>query len=94
MLIIGCDYHARYQQIALLDTNTGELLEHQLEHPGPVRSFYASLPRGARVGMEASGPAQWFERLLAECGHESFCFSKKLWGGSLPDLPASNGNAR
>ena len=24
MLIIGCDFHSRFQQIALLDTETGE----------------------------------------------------------------------
>jgi len=27
MLIIGCDFHTRYQQIAMMDTGTGELLE-------------------------------------------------------------------
>jgi len=26
MLIIGCDFHTRYQQIAMVDTATGELL--------------------------------------------------------------------
>jgi hypothetical protein len=25
MLIIGCDFHSRFQQIAMLDTETGEL---------------------------------------------------------------------
>ena len=27
MLIIGCDLHTRYQQIAMLDKETGELVE-------------------------------------------------------------------
>ena len=27
MLIIGCDFHTRYQQIAMLDEATGELIE-------------------------------------------------------------------
>jgi hypothetical protein len=27
MMIIGCDLHTCYQQIAMLDTETGELLE-------------------------------------------------------------------
>jgi hypothetical protein len=27
MLIIGCDFHTRYQQIALVDNVTGELTE-------------------------------------------------------------------
>jgi hypothetical protein len=25
MIIIGCDFHPRYQQIAMMDTETGEL---------------------------------------------------------------------
>jgi hypothetical protein len=32
MLIIGCDFHTRYQQIAMLDTENGELVERRLEH--------------------------------------------------------------
>ncbi len=32
MIIIGCDFHARMQQIAMLDTETGELIEKRLEH--------------------------------------------------------------
>jgi hypothetical protein len=31
MKIIGCDLHTRYQQIAMVDTETGELLERRLE---------------------------------------------------------------
>ena len=27
MLIIGCDYHPSFQQIAFVDTDTGELQE-------------------------------------------------------------------
>jgi hypothetical protein len=30
MMIIGCDLHTRYQQIAMLDT--GEWVERRLEH--------------------------------------------------------------
>ena len=32
MLIIGCDFHSRFQQIAMLDTETGEVIERRLEH--------------------------------------------------------------
>ena len=32
MMIIGCDLHTRYQQIAMVDTETGELVERRLEH--------------------------------------------------------------
>jgi hypothetical protein len=27
MIIIGCDFHTRYQQIAMMDDSTGELVE-------------------------------------------------------------------
>jgi hypothetical protein len=32
MLIIGCDFHTRTQQMALLDTETGKVVEGRLEH--------------------------------------------------------------
>ena len=35
MMIIGCDLHTRYQQVAMVDTETGELLERRLEGAGP-----------------------------------------------------------
>lgn len=51
MWIIGCDIHSRYQQIAAVDTETGEMVERRLNHQADeVRNFYASLPAGARVG--------------------------------------------
>jgi transposase len=82
MRIIGCDFHPRYQQIAMMDTETGELVERRLEHEnGEARAFYSSLPKAARVGMEATGYAQWFERMLAEQGHE-------LWIGHASEIRA------
>jgi transposase len=70
-LIIGCDFHPGYQQIAMLDEQTGEIVEKALSHGSKeeVRKFYASLPRPAEVGIEASGQSQWFERLLQAQGH-------------------------
>ena len=70
--IIGCDFHPGYQQIAMLDTQTGEVVEQSLAHENKeeVRKFYAGLPGPARVGIEASGSSQWFERLLVELGHQ------------------------
>jgi transposase len=71
MLIIGCDFHSRFQQIALLDTETGEVEERRLEHEnGEARVFYAELREPALVGIESMGYTQWFEELLAEFGHE------------------------
>jgi len=81
-MIIGCDFHPRYQQIAMMDTETGELVERRLEHEnGEAREFYASLPKGTLVGMEATGYSQWFERMLAELGHE-------LWIGHASEIRA------
>ena len=55
MLIIGCDFHSRFQQIAMLDPQTGEMIERRLEHEnGEARKFYAGLATPARVGMEAN----------------------------------------
>lgn len=70
MLIIGCDYHPSFQQIAMLDESTGELTGHRLAHPAEAEAFYRGLSGRVRVGIEASGNALWFERLLAELGHE------------------------
>ena len=71
MLIIGCDLHTRYQVMAMLESETGETWTRRLQHEnGEARAFYASLPAPARVGIEATGYTQWFERLMAELGHE------------------------
>src|SRR5713101_1374264 len=57
MLIIGCDFHTRYQQIAMVDNVTGELTERRLDHEnGEASTFYRSLPKPVRVGIEATGP--------------------------------------
>ena len=63
MLIIGCDYHPGFQQIAFVDTETGEVDERRLIHRQEAEQFYGTLKeRRVRVGMEASGHARWFER--------------------------------
>jgi transposase len=71
MRIIGCDLHARQQAVAMLDTETGELMEMTLTHEGNnVREFYSRLPRPVRVGIEATGSMQWFVNLMEELGIE------------------------
>ncbi len=65
MKIVGCDLHTRYQQIAMLEEETGELVERRLEHEnGEARAFYAELSRPVRVGIEATGHTRWFGRML------------------------------
>jgi transposase len=71
MIIIGCDFHTRMQQIAMINTETGELTERQLEHEGEqARSFYADLKEPALVGIESTGYTRWFAEMLSELGHE------------------------
>jgi transposase len=67
MRIIGCDLHARQQTIAMLETDTGELVERTLEHDGEVvGEFYAALPGPVLVGIEATGSMHWFLKLMEE----------------------------
>jgi len=83
MKIVGCDLHTRYQQIAMLDDETGELIECRLEHAnGEAKEFYTQLTGPVRVGIEATGHTRWFERLLAGLGHE-------LWVGDAARIRAS-----
>ena len=52
MIIVGCDYHPGFQQIAYVDTETGELQERRLRHREEAEKFYRDLAvarsRGAR----------------------------------------------
>jgi transposase len=82
MLIIGCDYHPSFQQIAFVDTESGELGERRLVHREEAEQFYGNLQEQGvrvRVGMEASGHARWFERLLGELQFE-------LWIGNAAEI--------
>jgi transposase len=82
MIIIGVDFHPEFQQIALVDSNTGELQEKRLVHREEAEQFYCGLAAAGqqvRVGMEASGHARWFERLLSEHQFE-------LWIGDAAEI--------
>ena len=82
MIIIGADYHPSFQQIAFVDTETGDCGEQRLQHREEAEKFYRDLAAQGikvRVGMEASGHARWFERLLAELKFE-------LWIGDAAEI--------
>src|SRR5256712_8439559 len=82
MIIIGCDYHPGFQQIAFVDTDSGEWNDGKLVHREEAEQFCRQLKvRGkkVRVGMEASGHARWFERLLSEVQFE-------LWIGDAAEI--------
>jgi len=71
MMIIGCDFHPRFQQIAFVDQETGEYGERRLSHPEEAERFYRSLAgRQVRLGAEATGNFRWFRLLMQELGHE------------------------
>ena len=80
MKIIGCDFHPSFQQMAMVDTRTGEQTEKKLT-PAEAVQFYSQLPGPVLVGMEACGNTLWFERLLAKLGHE-------LWLGDAGKIRA------
>ena len=87
MIIIGCDYHPGFQQIAFVNTETGDCGEQRLEHCEEAQKFYRELATQAkkvRVGMEASGHARWFERRLEELKIE-------LWMGDAEVIRAKRG---
>jgi transposase len=80
MIIIGVDFHPEFQQIASVDTDTGEFQEKRLVHREDAETFYRALAgQKVRVGMEASGHARWFERLVAELQFE-------LWIGDAAEI--------
>jgi len=70
-MIIGCDFHPRFQQIALVDQQTGEYAEYRLGHVAEAERFYRSLAgKAVRIGVEATGNFGWFRRLIGELGFE------------------------
>jgi len=87
MIIIGVDFHPEFQEMASVDTDTGEYQEKRLTHPEEAEQFYrslASVGQTVRVGMEASGHGRWFERLLEELRIE-------LWRGDATVIRAKRG---
>src|SRR2546428_8368263 len=87
MIIIGVDFHPEFQQIALVDKDTGEFQEKRLAHREEAETFYRGLAAAGqkvRVGMEASGHARWFERVLAELQIE-------LWVGDAAEIRSRRG---
>src|ERR1700688_2962960 len=71
MIIIGVDFHPEFQQIASVDTDSGEFQEKRIAHREDAETFYrARAGQKVRVTMEASRHARWFERLVAELQFE------------------------
>ncbi len=83
MRIIGCDFHPSWEQVAWLDTETGETGEQRLVHAGgEAQEYYRRLPSPALIGLEATGNCHWLQDLLKELGHE-------VWVGDAAQIRAS-----
>lgn len=83
MKIVGCDFHPRWQQIAVFDTETGEINEHKLmNQDGEAERFYLNLAAPALIGIEACGNSQWFIDLAEGLGHA-------VWIGDAAQIRAS-----
>ena len=74
MLIIGCDYHPSFQQIAFVNTDTGELSERRLAHREQAAQFLpgteATPSRHAEWAKDrqSSDGAQTGSASVAGCG--------------------------
>ena len=83
MKIIGCDFHPSWQQVAIFDSSTGEILEHKLVNGnGEAERFYGSLPRPSLVGLESRGNSEWFVELVQRLGHQ-------VWIGDAAGLAST-----
>jgi hypothetical protein len=74
MMIIGCDYHPSWQQIAWFDSETGEVGEERLAHAsGDAQRFYEKSAVPVLIGMEATGNSQWFIELVQDLKRACKC---------------------
>ncbi len=83
MKIVGCDFHPAWQQVAVFDPESGEIVELKLLHgDGDAERFYRELESPALVGIEACGNSQWFIELAERLGHV-------VWVGDAAQIRAS-----
>jgi len=83
MVIIGCDFHPSWEQVAWLNMETGETAEQKLVHgDGEAERFYRGLAAPALIGLEATGNCHWLLDLLRDLGHE-------VWVGDAAEIRAS-----
>ena len=69
MKLVGCDFHTRFQAIAMVDTESGELEERRLNHEGKeVERFYGGLGGPTVVGIESTGYSIWFHEVMDKLG--------------------------
>src|ERR1700732_4360513 len=80
--IQGVDFHPGWQQVAWIDSETGETGEQKLVHAsGDAKWFYEQLAAPVLIGMEATGNSPWFVELVEDLGHE-------IWIGDAAQIRA------
>ena len=85
MIMVGCDYHPSFQQIAWVDTETGELKEQRLARREGAEEFYRALAatgQRMRVGGHRA------------CAGSSDCkrnLQFELWMGDAAEIQRKRG---
>ena len=83
MLIIGCDYHPRWQQICWVDAETGETEERILSMPRESGENLSEARGPVLIGMESTGNCQWFVEIATAAGYG-------VWVGDAAKIRASD----
>jgi len=94
MVIVGCDFHPGWQQVAVFDSGTGEIRELQLRNSdGEAKRFYEPL-RPNTTDPYLTGPPLIVLRVAPGCPRLSF-FTERvvIWqtlaGPASPRTPSS-----
>ncbi len=67
---VGIDLHKQTSQVAVL-TDAGELTQHRLPNDqATIEAFFRTVPRPARIAIEATGTWWWLVDLLQDLGHD------------------------
>lgn len=69
---IGVDFHPYEQSVAYASDQDGEIGYRRFLHSDKqsIRAFYRKCGADAVIGVEATGCLWWFEKLLADGGHQ------------------------
>ena len=69
---IGVDFHPYEQSVAYASDEDGEIRYRRFLHSDKqsIRAFYRKCGADAVIGVEATGCLWWFEKMLADGGHQ------------------------
>lgn len=70
MFYIGCDQHKHFCQLAVLNEEGKMIQQQKLYHDDPeaLKNYFASLPAGSQMAVEASGFESWLADFVQELG--------------------------